>query len=259
MKTILTFILFLGCCFSHSQEPDYDFMIRGFCIAAPQPDELDRFIAFMKNDLASNGINTLIIRIDYNYEFESYPNLRNEGALNEGKVKQLVQAARENSIRLIPQINLLGHQSWAERENILLKEYPQFDETPGIEMPEEYTWPNEDGLYCKSYCPLHPRVHEVIFSVVDELMDVFEADAFHAGMDEVFYIGDDECPRCKGKDKSELFAGEVIAVRDHLASKNQELWIWETGCWMAKPREWVCGRQVKMIPIKPLTLFREMW
>jgi hypothetical protein len=45
-------------------------------------------------------------------------------------------------------------------------------------------------------------------------------------MDEVFYLGDDQCPRCSGKDKSELFAGEVQRIRDHLASKNRKLWIW---------------------------------
>jgi hypothetical protein len=45
-------------------------------------------------------------------------------------------------------------------------------------------------------------------------------------MDEVFYIGDDKCPRCSGVDKAVLFAGEVTKIRDHLASKNRELWIW---------------------------------
>jgi hypothetical protein len=107
-----------------------------------------------------------------------------------------------------------------------LEEYPEFDENPSVKMPEEYKWPNEDGLYCKSYCPLHPGVHEVVFALMDEILEVFEADAFHAGMDEVFYIGEDECPRCGGKDKSELFAGEVNRIRDHLAADGRELWIW---------------------------------
>jgi N-acetyl-beta-hexosaminidase len=62
--------------------------------------------------------------------------------------------------------------------------------------------------------------------LIDELCDVFEADAFHAGMDEVFYIGDDKCPRCSGHDKAELFAGEVRQVHDHLAQKGRRLWIW---------------------------------
>jgi hypothetical protein len=45
-------------------------------------------------------------------------------------------------------------------------------------------------------------------------------------MDEVFYIGMDDCIRCKGKNKAELFAGEVKILRDHLAANNKELWIW---------------------------------
>jgi N-acetyl-beta-hexosaminidase len=93
-------------------------------------------------------------------------------------------------------------------------------------MPEKYKWPNPDGLYCKSYCPLHPKVHEVVFALVDEICDAFETDAFHAGMDEVFYIGDANCPRCAGHDKAELFAGEVQRIHDHLAAKNRRLWIW---------------------------------
>jgi len=45
-------------------------------------------------------------------------------------------------------------------------------------------------------------------------------------IDEVFYIGDDKCPRCRGRDKAELFAGEVRLIRDHLAQNDRELWIW---------------------------------
>lgn len=200
--------------------------LRGFCISAPGPAELDAFIRFIDQELAPRKVNTLILRVDYNYEYESHPELRDEKALTKADVKKLVAACRKDSIRLIPQINLLGHQSWAGSVGNLLKVYPQFDETPHVKMPEKYGWPNADGLYCKSYCPLHPEVHQVVFELVDEICDVFEADAFHAGMDEVFYIGDDKCPRCKGSDKAELFAGEVNRIRNHLELKNRRLWIW---------------------------------
>ena len=45
-------------------------------------------------------------------------------------------------------------------------------------------------------------------------------------MDEVFILADPDCPRCKGKNKAELFAGEVQAIHDHLARKKRTLWIW---------------------------------
>jgi Glycosyl hydrolase family 20, catalytic domain len=200
--------------------------VRGFSIAAPRPEGLDDFIKFIENDLAKNLVNTLILRVDFNYQYKSYPNLRDSDALSYEQVKRIVNAARKSKIRIIPQINLFGHQSWASETYNLLKVYPQFDETPWVKMPVNYTWPNTDGLYCKSYCPLHPELHKVIFALIDELMQVFEADAFHAGMDEVFYIGEDKCPRCKGNDKARLFADEVIRIHDHLTQKGYEMWIW---------------------------------
>lgn len=200
--------------------------VRGLCIAAPRPAEVDAFTKFIKDELTPRNVNTLILRVDWNYQYSSHPNFSDSVALSRADAKKLVDACKKNNIRLIPQINLLGHQSWAGTLYSLLKFHPEFDETPHVKMPEKYVWPNPDGLYCKSYCPLHPDVHKVVFELVDEVCDAFESNAFHAGMDEVFYLGDDKCPRCQGRDKAELFAGEVRKIRDHLAQKNRELWIW---------------------------------
>ena len=200
--------------------------IKGFCIAAPTADRLDDFVVFIQNELAPRKVNTLILRVDYNYQYTSRPELANKDGLSKNDIKRLVEVCKRHDIRIIPQVNLLGHQSWHSNTGKLLEVYPEFDETPHIKLPEKYEWPNDDGLYCKSYCPLHPKVHDVVFDLLDEICDIFEADAFHAGMDEVFYIGDDNCPRCSGRDKAELFAGEVTKIRNHLAKSNHELWIW---------------------------------
>lgn len=200
--------------------------VRGFCIAAPEPQHLTTFIKFIEEELAPRHVNTLILRVDYNFAYTSHPELRDSVALSENDIAKIVNACRKCNIKVIPQVNLLGHQSWAGEIGNLLLKYPQFDETPHVKMPARYEWPNPDGLYCKSYCPLHPDVHNIVFDIIDEICSVFQADAFHAGMDEVFYIGDDKCPRCSGRDKAELFAGEVKLIRDHLEQKNRRLWIW---------------------------------
>jgi Glycosyl hydrolase family 20, catalytic domain len=200
--------------------------VRGFCIDVPRPEGLDSFVHFIDRELAPRKVNTLIVQMEYHYQFKSHPELIDSFALSKADIKKIVAVCRKNNIRVIPQIDLLGHQSWANHTGKLLRVYPQFDETPDIKMPEKYVWPNADNLYCRSYCPLHPDLHPVLFAVIDELCDVFESDAFHAGMDEVFYIGDDKCPRCGGRDKSELFAGEVRTIHDHLQMKGRELWIW---------------------------------
>ncbi len=207
----------------YSQKP---FAVQGLCIAAPSPSGVDEFVAFIDTELAPKGINTLILRVDFNYAYESRPELREEYPLSKADVKKILAICKKHQIDLIPQVNLLGHQSWAEKTNKLLEVYPEFDETPHVKIPETYEWPNEDGLYCKSYCPLHPEVHKVVFDLMDEITEVFEATAFHAGMDEVFYLADENCPRCKGQDPAKLFAGEVQKISDHLTSQGKRLWIW---------------------------------
>jgi hypothetical protein len=201
------------------QKPDSLYQVKGFIIAAPRPNGVDDFVKFINEELAPRKVNTLILRVDFNYQFKSHPELRDSIALSKSDVKKLLEAGKKNGIRIIPQINLLGHQSWAAKTENLLRVYPEFDETPWIKMPApaDYKWPNDDKLYCRSYCPLAPGLHKVVFDLVDEIMDVFEATAFHAGMDEVFYLGEDKCPRCAGRDKAVLFANEVQTIRDHLA------------------------------------------
>ncbi|HCY42789.1 MAG TPA: glycoside hydrolase [Prolixibacteraceae bacterium] len=225
--SLIVFIsfFFLNPSFSQKQL-NKELPVRGFCIAAPGVERVNDFVKFIDEELAPRKVNTLILRVDYNYQYKSHPELRNEKALSNADVKKMVEVCRKHSIRIIPQVNLLGHQSWAGSIGNLLKVYPQFDETPYVKMPEKYEWPNADGLYCKSYCPLHPDVHKIVFDLMDEICDAFETDAFHAGMDEVFYIGDDKCPRCSGHDKAELFAGEVNKIRNHLALNDRKLWIW---------------------------------
>lgn len=230
-KNIYLLTVLLCACFSGStlvaQNHIDTFMpTRGLCIAAPRPAEVDAFTKFISEELATRKVNTLILRVDWNYQYESYPDMRDSLALSKADVKKLVSTCKKHNIRLIPQINLLGHQSWAGTTYALLIKYPQFDETPHVKMPVKYEWPNADGLYCRSYCPLHPDVHKIVFELVDEVCDAFESNAFHAGLDEVFYLGDEKCPRCQGRDKAELYAGEVRKIRDHLAQKNRELWMW---------------------------------
>jgi hypothetical protein len=69
-------------------------------------------------------------------------------------------------------------------------------------------------------------VHAIVFDLIDEIVEATEATAFHAGMDEVFLLGEDDCERCRGKNKAELFAGEVKAIHDHLAASGRTMWMW---------------------------------
>lgn len=193
--------------------------IRALHVAAPRPDEVPMAVRFIREALPKEGVNVLVLEIGYRYRFTRRPEVAEPGGLSREHLAQLVAACRRAGIRLVPQINCLGHQSWAKGVHALLRAHPEFDETPG-------RYPENEGIYSRSYCPLHPGVHAVVFDLIDELAEACGSSAFHAGMDEVFLIGEDDCPRCKGRNKAELFAGEVRALRDHLAKSGRTLWLW---------------------------------
>ncbi|MBI5009170.1 MAG: hypothetical protein HZB98_05885 [Bacteroidia bacterium] len=84
---------------------DAVFPVKGFCINAPSPQGLDRFVKFIGDELAPRGVNTLFLLGDYNYQFESYPQLADSNALSKKDVKKIVAVCRKHNIRIIPQIN----------------------------------------------------------------------------------------------------------------------------------------------------------
>ena len=177
--------------------------------------------------LAARGVNLLVAEVDYNYEYVSHPELRGEDPVSKDAVKRLLAASRRFKIRLVPQFQSLGHQSWAEETHPLLVTYPQFDESPGMYPGNKGKEPSGIDFYCRSWCPLHPDLNPIIFALYDELIDAFEADAFHIGMDEVFIIADADCPRCAGKPTSELFAKAVNDAHQHLVKeRGVEMLMW---------------------------------
>ena len=171
--------------------------------------------------LAKMGINIIIFEVDYNFDYESHPELRrgNEPVTKQAAHK-FADLCRKNGIRLIPEFQSLGHQSWEEETYPLLIEYPEFDTTP-----EAY--PENKDLYCREWDPMNPRINQIVFELMDELIEAFEADAFHVGMDEVFLLGDEFSPSTKGMDPAKLYAKTINELYDHLVKKRGvEMLMW---------------------------------
>ena len=47
--------------------------VRGICMAAPTPDGVDQFIDFVNDELVTRKLNTIVLRIDYRYQYKSHP------------------------------------------------------------------------------------------------------------------------------------------------------------------------------------------
>ena len=65
--------------------------MRGFCIQAPSPDQVERFVTFIDEELAPRGVNTLLLLVDYNFQYESHPELRDSAALSRHDVRKIVK------------------------------------------------------------------------------------------------------------------------------------------------------------------------
>jgi hypothetical protein len=163
--------------------------------------------------LAERGVNVLIFEVDYGFSFRSHPELRaSEKAITVKGARQLTKACRRLGIRLIPQFQSLGHQSWAGETYALLTRYPELDLTPGA-------FPGNQGIYCREWDPMNPRVNQIVFALLDEIIDAFDADALHVGMDEVFLIGDIASPSTRRQDPAVVYAKAVNDLHSHIVGK----------------------------------------
>jgi hypothetical protein len=166
-------------------------------------------------DLAARGVNVLVLEVDYGFEFRSHPELRiADKVITRAGARRFVAACRKRGIKVIPQFQSFGHQSWAKETWPLLTKYPAFDLTPGA-------FPQNEGIYCREWDPLNLRVYQIVYALIDEIVDAFDADSLHVGMDEVFLIGNDAAPSTKGKDPAEVFAKAVNDLYAHVVKKRR--------------------------------------
>jgi hypothetical protein len=201
-----------------------DMGVRGIHVLDSGPWALPGIKRLIHEVLGGEKCNLLVYEIDYNFAFKSHPELAGGGAWTASQVGEIVAACAEEGIRVIPEINCLGHQSWQEPPGTLLRAHPEFEEIPDGRIPQTRTGSGQ--FYCRSWCPRHPQVHPMIYDLIDELVDAFKADSFHAGMDEVFVIASDKCPRCAGADPAEVFAQAVKDLHGHLKGRGKGMLMW---------------------------------
>jgi hypothetical protein len=201
-----------------------DMAWRGLHVLDSGPSSLPALLRLVREVLAPHRLNVLVYEIDYSFRFTSHPEMMIDDVWTREQVGELVAACRAEGIRVIPQVNCLGHQSWKQPPGTLLRRHPEFEEAPDPSDP--YMDINSEKFYCRSWCPLHPDVNAFVCDLLDEVMDAFDSDLFHAGMDEVFVIASPSCPRCAGKDPAELFAKAVNDIHAHLKKRGRGMLMW---------------------------------
>lgn len=104
------------------------------------------------------------------------------GYLTVDDARALVSYAAERHITIVPEIDVPAHS------DPLLAAFPQLRcQTPdGSPLQETH-----------ELCLSNPETYEVLYKILDEVMDIFSADYIHIGGDEASTAGWEQCPRCQ--------------------------------------------------------------
>ncbi|MCX5768722.1 MAG: family 20 glycosylhydrolase [Candidatus Hydrogenedentes bacterium] len=183
---------------------------RGVHLGLGDRSELPVLHRTIKEVLVPNGVNTLVLEVNYGYEFQSHPELRLNGAMTREDARALAELCREQGVRLIPQFQCFGHQG--NRPDILLRTYPELmaPPKPNYDDPDHYQ---------VSWNPLDPKTNEIVLALIDELIEAFDAEYFHVGLDEVMLFPDATTPYYNGETHAQVFAKAVNDLHDHIAGK----------------------------------------
>lgn len=120
-------------------------------------------------------------------------------------VRKLVEYCNERGLEVIPEIPSLSHSDYLLMSHVELAER--------IEDP-----------YPDTYCPSNPETYELLFDIIDEVIDVFRPKTINMGHDEYYSIG--LCDKCKNRVADDIFADDIKIIHDYLSSKGVLMMIW---------------------------------
>ncbi len=213
---------------------------RGLKVYMPAPDDLGSFYDTV-DLLCYYRYNTLILEvggameykrhpeinaawIEYCREMNRYPeradevqhmfpwdknsiHFENGGGrwLTQDTVKTLLDYCRARGLDVIPEVPCLSHADY------LLMPHPELAERADDPFPDVY-------------CPSNPASYELLFDVLDEVVGVFRPRVVHIGHDEYYSIG--ICPRCRGRDAAEIYAGDIQKIHGYLKERGIRTMLW---------------------------------
>ena len=183
---------------------------RGVHVYFSNRDDLPLLHRAIEEVLAPHGMNVLVFEVNNGFQFASHPEVVRGGAMTKEDARALVDLCRRCGVRLIPQYQCFGHQG--HRPNTFLRAHPK------LMAPTEPDYSNP-AHYHVSWNPLDPKTNEIVFALFDELIDAFQADALHVGMDEVFLFPDETTPHYNGESNAEIFAKAANDYHGHLVKK----------------------------------------
>ncbi len=222
--------------------------MRGFHFGLPPREEIPFLKNLLKTILIPYHYNQLIMEFAGGMRFLSHPEISEawlegnrksrageiptfpHGSMNSGgelleqeEVREFCDYARELGFELIPEVQSFGHVQY------ITYAHPDIAETDESVTERQMDTRNTDQppstYYHHSYCPQNPKSYEIIYDLIDEIVDVVRPPRFvHMGHDEIYQMG--LCPKCKDVPHDQLYEMHVTALHSYLAKKGLRMMLW---------------------------------
>ncbi len=144
------------------------------------------------------------------------------GFLSKADVADLVAYAAARHIRIVPEIDMPGHSIAA------IAAYP-FLSCSG----KERSVTSRVGIHRDILCAGKESTYEFVFSVLDEICEMFPSGMIHIGGDEVPLQHWTQCPDCQKRirdlglaDEKALYEAFMRRVAEHLRQRGQRVFAW---------------------------------
>lgn len=149
---------------------------------------------------------TIEIQHGYDWPKNSIHTDNAEGdILTQDEVRMLVKYCRDRGLIVYPETPLLSHCDY------LCLAHPEFAERPEDPYPD-------------TYCPSNPKVYDLVFDILDEVIDVFQPEIINIGHDEFYSMC--QCPECSKKRPEQVFAEDIIKIHDYLSQRGIRTMMW---------------------------------
>lgn len=174
------------------------------------PVDKDAALRLIEKVAIPAGFNELHVEVDRNFQYRSHPRVSPDWAWSEAQWKSFIREVNGLGLPITPLYNALGHQTEAG----LAPAYPELAEDPG----------------CWCLNPQHPKTRVFLGEIFQELLDTFEPEQFHLGLDEIDVPSRPPTfalpkPGRTG-DGGELLAEHINGLHDFLKRQNVKTLMW---------------------------------
>ncbi len=199
-----TLILEFGGGMEYESHPEINAAWRKFCREATAFEPAQRKDCLRYKQRHPRGANALQ-EMRVHWKDSTHTELGQGDCLTRNEVRRIVKECARRHIEIIPECQSLSHSYY------LCCAHPEIAE-------------RKDDPFPDTYCPSNPKSYELIFDVMDEVIDLVHPRMMSIGHDEVYTLG--VCPKCRKRSGHDIYAGDLNKLHGFLKSRGVRMMMW---------------------------------